>query len=55
MTHFELVQTATDFLAESREPQRWLAEYDEALASSSDRKLIDLISRFHNSLKSKAA
>ena len=43
MTHFQLVQAATDLLSEMREPWSWLSQYDVALGSSSDRELTSLV------------
>ncbi len=43
MTHSNLVQTATDMMAESVNPMGWLADYDNALASSSDSELLNFV------------
>ncbi len=52
MTHFQFVRNAIDLLAETHQPLNWLAEYDSALASSSDAELLHLISRLKNELDS---
>jgi hypothetical protein len=43
MLHSELVQTATDLLADSRNPESWLEMFDRALSSDTDDALIVFI------------
>ena len=50
MMHAELVQAATDLIAEVN--QLWLDHYDAALASSSDRELVKLVSELDAALHS---
>jgi hypothetical protein len=52
MTHFELVQAATDLLSETMEPMRWLASYDSALASSSDRDIESFVYQLRQDVRS---
>ncbi len=50
MEHAELVQLGTDFLAESRRPEFWLARYDQALASANDRLLVEFVNELGREL-----
>lgn len=45
MTHADLVQAATDLLAESWTPALWVDNYDAALASYNDRLLWELVEK----------
>ena len=51
MTHSELVQAATDLLSETMEPMRWVASYDSALASSSDRDLESFVNQLRQEVR----
>ncbi len=54
MTHFQLVQAATDLMSETNAPDHWIDLYDAAMASSTDRALGELVgmlsARLHRSL-----
>jgi hypothetical protein len=54
MLHSELVQTATDLLSESRNPEVWLEMYDVGLASHTDQELILLIEQLKTARAEKA-
>ncbi len=43
MTHADLVQVATDLLFAANQPERWLTQYDVALASENDQQLNELV------------
>jgi hypothetical protein len=43
MKHAELVQSATDLLAESPYAEHWLAKYDQALGSANDQLLVEFV------------
>lgn len=43
MTHAELVQAATNLIAEVGQSDFWLERYDAALTSSTDRELGELV------------
>jgi hypothetical protein len=45
MTHTELVQVATDLLFQSADAEKWLSQYDLALASDTDTLLTEFISQ----------
>jgi hypothetical protein len=51
MNHAELVQAATDLLSDTRGAGHWLPLYDAALASPSDRQLVDLVVRLRRELR----
>jgi hypothetical protein len=43
MTHAELVLVATDLLFATAQPEKWLSQYDLALASETDHQLNELV------------
>ncbi len=43
MTHAELVQVATELLFAAAQPDKWLSQYDLALASETDQQLKELL------------
>jgi hypothetical protein len=43
MTHAELVQAATDLMFATAQPEKWLSQYDLALASETDQQLKELL------------
>ncbi len=45
-----MVQLGTDFLAESRRPEFWLARYDQALASANDQLLVEFVNELGREL-----
>jgi hypothetical protein len=45
MTHAELVQIATDLLFAAPQPERWLSQYDLALAGDTDLQLNEFVNR----------
>jgi hypothetical protein len=50
MNHSQLVLAATELLSEVRNVASWLPVYDRALASNSDRELVDLVFRLRSEL-----
>jgi hypothetical protein len=51
MTHAQLVQTATDLLFGSPSSEKWLPQYDLALAGDTDQLLIELVQGLHSELQ----
>lgn len=50
MKHAELVQLGTDLLAETPRPERWLAQYDQALGSTNDELLVEFVNQLGREL-----